>query len=65
MPATLARIDPKRVAELRQRVLRELETTFASRYGRTIALADVLRREVMLGFSGQKTGGKYLIKPWE
>jgi NADPH:quinone reductase-like Zn-dependent oxidoreductase len=65
MPATLARIDPKRVAELRQRVLRELETTFASRYGRTIALADVLRREVMLGYSGQKTGGKYLIKPWE
>jgi NADPH2:quinone reductase len=65
MPSTLARIDPKRVAELRQRVLRELETTFASDYGRTVALREVLHREVMLGYSRQGTGGKYLIKPWE
>jgi hypothetical protein len=48
---------------LRQRVLDGLKTTFASRYARTISLAEALQREVMVAYSRQTTGEKHLINP--
>ncbi len=48
---------------LRQRVLDELTTTFASRYTRTIGLAEALQPEVLLAYQRKATGEKFLIDP--
>jgi NADPH:quinone reductase-like Zn-dependent oxidoreductase len=50
-------------ARMRQRVVDELTTTFASRYTRTISLADALRLDVLRGYERKATGEKYLIDP--
>lgn len=50
-------------ARMRQRVLDELTTTFASRYTATIGLADALRPEVLEAYNRKATGEKYLIDP--
>ena len=61
MPPILERVGPERAAALRQRVVSQLKTTFASRYSCKISLADVLTRDAMLGYARQATGEKYLI----
>lgn len=48
---------------MRQRVLAELTTTFASRYTRTIGLAEALRPEVLRAYERKATGEKFLIAP--
>ena len=48
---------------LRQRVVDNLKTTFRSHYTRTISLAEVLQWDVMIAYSTQATGEKYLIDP--
>ena len=50
-------------ARLRKRVLDELTTTFASRYTRTIGLAEALDPDVLRGYERKATGEKYLIDP--
>ncbi len=50
-------------ARLRQRVVDELTTTFASHYTATISLADVLRPEIVAAYNRKATGEKYLIDP--
>ena len=64
MPPILERAGPARTTELTQRVVNNLTTTFASRYGHEISLSQALQREVMLGYCRQATGEKYLINPW-
>jgi len=59
----LPKAGPETVQRLRQRVARELTTTFASRYTRTIGLADVLQPEVLRAFDRKATGEKFLIDP--
>ncbi|MBB3694319.1 zinc-binding dehydrogenase [Sphingomonas sp. BK580] len=51
------------VARMRQRVVDELTTTFASRYTRTIGLAEALDPEVLRAYERKATGEKYLIDP--
>ena len=63
MPQTMARVGPERAAALRRRVLDGLKTTFASRFGHEISLAQLLDREVMQAYARQSTGEKYLINP--
>ncbi len=63
MPAILEKAGAERAAELRQRVLDQAKTTFASQFTRQISLAEVLNREVMIGYHRQATGEKYLINP--
>lgn len=48
---------------LRQRVVDELTTTFASNYAAHISLADVLRPDVIRQVQHKSTGQKYLIVP--
>ncbi len=48
---------------LRQRVMDELKTTFASHYTKTISLAEVLHLDVIAGYNKRATGEKYLINP--
>ena len=48
---------------MRQRVLDELTTTFASHYTATIGLAEALRPGMVAAYNRKATGEKYLIDP--
>ena len=50
-------------ARLRQRVVDELTTTFASRYTRTISLSEMLDPEILRAYERKATGEKYLVDP--
>lgn len=50
-------------ARLRQRVVDELTTTFASHYTAEISLAEALQPDVIAAYSKKTTGEKYLINP--
>ncbi len=51
------------VTRMRQRVIDELTTTFASRYTRTIGLAEALDPDVLRAYERKATGEKFLIDP--
>jgi len=59
----LKKIGPAAESRLRDRVVAELHTTFASPYAKVIPLADALRPEVIAAYGQRATGGKYLINP--
>ena len=59
----LEKIGPAAAQALRQRVLDELTTTFASRYTAEISLAQAIELDVIGAYSKVKTGEKYLINP--
>ncbi|WP_326523508.1 zinc-binding dehydrogenase [Sphingomonas sp.] len=59
----LAKAGKEVLGRLRQRVVDELTTTFASRYTRTIGLAEALDPEVMRAYERKATGEKFLIDP--
>jgi hypothetical protein len=48
---------------LRQRVVDEIKTTFASHYTRTISLADALKLENIAVYNKRATGEKFIINP--
>ena len=50
-------------ARMRQRVVDELTTTFASHYTATIGLAEALRPDALKVYQRKATGEKYLIDP--
>ena len=50
----LAKLEPAKVQALKQRVADELKTTFASRYERTISLAEVLQPDVIAGYDAAR-----------
>jgi len=49
--------------KLRERVARELKTTFASHYTREVSLAEALSLDAIGAYGKQATGTKYLINP--
>jgi NADPH:quinone reductase len=51
------------VDRLHQRVADELMTTFASRYTRTVGLAQALEPDVLRAYERKATGEKFLIDP--
>ena len=59
----IEKIGPLAFQELKERVARELKTTFASHYSQEISLAEALRPEVIAAYSKRATGEKYLINP--
>ena len=59
----LGRIGPAAAQALRERVARELKTTFASHYARTISLAEMLQPEVVAVYGQRSTGSKFLLNP--
>jgi NADPH2:quinone reductase len=59
----LQRLGPHVAQALRQRVLAELKTTFASSYTKEISLLDALRPEEIAVYAQRATGAKYLINP--
>ena len=48
---------------LRQRVVPELTTTFASHYAREVSLAEALDVEMIRAYGKRATGEKYLVNP--
>lgn len=50
-------------ARMRQRVVDELKTTFASHYTAEISLADALDLKTLHAYNAKATGTKYLINP--
>jgi len=63
MPNFLARVGPEATEQLKQRVARELQTTFASQYSTEVALRDALKMEHVTVYDRRATGEKYLIRP--
>jgi NADPH2:quinone reductase len=48
---------------LRQRVVAELKTTFASHYARSVSLAEALQPDAIAEYGKRATGDKFLITP--
>ncbi|MBI3369762.1 MAG: NADH oxidase, partial [Burkholderiales bacterium] len=59
----LQRIGAEAAQGLRQRVLAELKTTFASHYSHQVSLAQALQPAAVAGYGQRATGSKYLIDP--
>jgi NADPH:quinone reductase-like Zn-dependent oxidoreductase len=59
----LQKAGPAVSERLRQRVVAELTTTFASHYTRVIGLAEALQPDVLLAYQRKATGEKFLIDP--
>ena len=59
----LQKIGPAETHKLRQRVVAELKTTFASHYTREISLREALDPRMMGAYAKFGTGEKYLINP--
>lgn len=59
----LQKIGPEATNALRQRVVSELKTTFASHYTKEISLREALQLDVVAAYNRRATGEKYLINP--
>jgi NADPH:quinone reductase-like Zn-dependent oxidoreductase len=59
----LQKIGREDAQRLRERVVAELKTTFASHYTDTISLVEALDLEVIARYNKRATGEKYLINP--
>jgi NADPH:quinone reductase-like Zn-dependent oxidoreductase len=59
----LMKIGPAEGAKLRQRVVDELKTTFASHYTQVVSLQEALQLSHIAVYAKRATGEKYLINP--
>lgn len=59
----LQKIGEDEAQKLRQRVARELKTTFASSYSKEVSLAEALQPDAIAAYGQRATGIKYLINP--
>lgn len=48
---------------LKERIVRELSTTFASSYKATLSLSDVINPEYVKQYAKKSTGAKFLVNP--
>jgi len=60
---TLKKLGPAAAQSLRERVVRELKTTFASHYVKELSLPEVPSLQMIAKYSAASTGQKYLIVP--
>lgn len=59
----IGKIGMEKFQSMRQRVAREIKTTFASSYAQEISLCEMLQPEVIKAYAKQATGEKYLVCP--
>lgn len=59
----LQKAGPDTLERMRQRVMDNITTTFASHYKGHISLSDALGRDAVLTYNARRTGEKYLIVP--
>ena len=48
---------------MRERVAREIKTTFDRKYHKRISLEEALQPDIIRAYAAQSTGKKYLITP--
>jgi NADPH2:quinone reductase len=63
LTAFLQRVGFEAAQKLRERVAREIKTTFASRYTKEVSLLEALRPQEIAVYGRQATGEKYLVNP--
>ncbi len=63
LTAFMARIGPENGQALRERVAREITTTFASQYTEEISMRQALDVEIAQRYQRKSTGEKFLINP--
>lgn len=59
----IQKVGPAAAQDLRQRVAREIKTTFASSYTKVVSLAQALHLDEIAVYGKQATGEKYLVNP--
>ena len=59
----IGRIGMERFQKMRERVAREITTTFASKYTQEISFEEMLDPEILKSYAKQATGEKYLVLP--
>jgi hypothetical protein len=59
----LQKIGPQDAQRLRDRVMAELKTTFASHYTAEISLTEMLQPATIAAYTRKATGEKYLVVP--
>jgi NADPH:quinone reductase len=59
----LGKAGPEKTQAMKDRVVAELTTTFASHYSHEISLTEALNLDVLNGYNAKRTGEKYLICP--
>jgi NADPH:quinone reductase len=59
----LGKVGPEGMARLRDRVLSELTTTFASTYTHEVSLTGALDLDAVRTYARQATGQKFLVRP--
>ena len=63
LPAILKTISADRVSELKQRIVRDLNTVFAAQYARTVSLAEMITPQTIAACARRSTGAKHLVDP--
>lgn len=61
----LEKIGPQATLKLRERIVAELQTTFASHYKAELSLVEALQLDAIHTYARQATAEKYLLKPNE
>ena len=59
----IGKIGMERFQEMRMRVAREINSTFASSYAKEISFEEMLQPETIREYAKQATGNKYLVNP--
>jgi len=59
----LQKLGPEKAAKLRERVVAELKTTFASHYAHVVSLQEALQIPNVQAYNRRATGEKFLIAP--
>jgi NADPH2:quinone reductase len=63
LPLFLQKVGPEAGRRLRERVAREIRTTFASHYTVEVSLPEALGLDAIATYGRQATGEKYLVRP--
>ena len=59
----IGRIGMEKFQQMRERVAKEIKTTFASQYTQEVSFEEMLQPEVLKKYAKQATGEKYLVVP--
>jgi NADPH2:quinone reductase len=59
----IGKIGMERFGQMRQRVAKEITTTFASTYVQEVSFEEMLQPEIIKSYAKQATGKKYLVTP--
>ena len=59
----IGKIGMERFMAMRDRVAKEIKTTFASNYTQEVSFEEMLQPEIVKLYAKQATGEKYLVNP--